>query len=236
MCTSKFMALGLAAVGAIALSGSVASAGSQVLGGWTASWNDTPASDFSVSFEVIPGGTGADRVVVTKTATFGPQRVDAATGGILPIDVVFQQTSYDAQPLIIIQSESVTNNTGKDWKSFRMDIVDGTTSVMANQANFDASSSFNGAPFSTFALSSDGTTAHFTDGMVANGATWTPGGAQDQLVINAMPVKAGGFKVFVLEEQPSAGSMPIPLPAAAWSGLSGLLGMGLFGAMRKLRA
>ncbi len=252
MKSKLFASVAAAVVGAMGLA-TVANAGSLVLAddagksvGWTASWNDTSDSDFTLKLQTIV--TGQDRVVFKKVATFGPGRVDSATGTILPIEIVFQQTSYDAKPLIVVNTEVVTNHTGMDWNAFQMTIVDGT-SGMANQASFEASSfgppaPFAIAPFTSYSLgkipglsnSADNQNLILSGGVVADGQVWHAGdgGSQGQLVINARPVKAGAYKSFVFEEQPMT-SVVIPLPAAAWTGLSGLAGLMLVGAARKAR-
>src|SRR5690606_1981915 len=70
------------------------------------------------------------------------------------------------------------------------------------------------------------------EGVLNDGEIWRPGvgPAGGELVINAAP-SATGTQRFVFKELP----MPIPLPAAAWMGLSSLLAMGAFGGVKRLR-
>ncbi len=249
---SKFMSICAAAVAGVIGIAASSQAGSLQLQdaagnsvGWTASWNDTSDSDFVVKLVNI--GTGSDRVIFKKIATFGPQRVDQATGTILPIEIVFQQTSYAAKPLLVVNSEVITNHTGLDWNAFQMTVVDGTAGT-ANQAYFEPSSfgppsPFAINPFTNYTLgkipglsnSADNQNLIVSGGVIPDGGIWHPGdgGSRGQLVINAVPVKAGAYKSFVFEEQPM--SVAIPLPAAAWSGLSGLAGLVVLGAARKVR-
>lgn len=251
MSSKRFVvAIALAGLFGLALTAGSAQAGFAVLGnsGWTASWNDVPGTDYIVALHTI--AEGQDRVSFKKVATFGPERVDKATGVILPIEIVFQQTTFSASQLTVVNSEFITNQTGKDWTGFQFSVVDGTTGT-TGATHFDkaATGEFNSTvapfgfhiePFTTGQygpITSADQNLVLTGGTVANGAVWSPGGGgtRGQLVINANPTRSGGFKTFVFEEQPISGVV-IPLPAAAWTGLSGLIGLGLFGAAKKVRS
>jgi hypothetical protein len=60
---------------------------------------------------------------------------------------------------------------------------------------------------------------------------WFPGVGPGALVIRADPI-AGTLRTFTLKEQPLTA---IPVPAAAWTGLSGLVGLAVIGSAKKLR-
>lgn len=251
-----FLSLALTGLVGLAVGTSSAQAGSVVLGtsGWTASWNDTSAEAFTVA--VLSVGEAGDRVMIKKVASIGPAQVDN-TGAIMPIDVAFTQTSADAKQLTVINSEFITNHTGKAWTSFTMSLIDATNGVNgsavfdpAATGTFNSSGGFNIRPFQNgafSALSVNNQVLTLTGGTVPTGPSpsndnsnvFTPGGGGTlgQLVINANPIRSGGFKTFVLREQPNVGPTPppIPLPAAAWTGLSGLIGLGLVSGLRKLR-
>jgi hypothetical protein len=70
------------------------------------------------------------------------------------------------------------------------------------------------------------------NGVVEDGEIWRPGVGDDggNLVISAAPSETGTQR-FVFKELP----LPIPLPAAAWMGLSSLIGLGVVNAIRRAR-
>jgi hypothetical protein len=63
-------------------------------------------------------------------------------------------------------------------------------------------------------------------------------GSTDALTMNADPTTSGLAADFVLKEVPNPGGSPppfVPLPTGALSGLSALIGLGLIGAVKKMR-
>jgi hypothetical protein len=94
----------------------------------------------------------------------------------------------------------------------------------------DSSSGFNGDVFNTTALSQDKKVVTLSDGTLANGASFFPGFGKNggDLTINA----SGSFS---LNEGAGTPPIVIPLPAAAWMGISGLLGLGAVQSLKKWR-
>ncbi|MCC7351639.1 MAG: VPLPA-CTERM sorting domain-containing protein [Phycisphaerales bacterium] len=227
--------------GALAF-GSNAQAGSLVLGnsGWRASWSSSfDNADYTYVTLTVLAETDST-VVIQKTAVFadGPDQ----HGLIAPIEINFEQTRADAAKNIVVTSESVTNASGVDWNSFQFIIEDGTTDTSAD-TSFDITRTFGSvppfdvSPFSVVGvggITSQPQIITLGDGVLANGEIWRPGvgPAGGELVIHAAPA-TDGSKRFVFKELP--GGEVIPLPAAAWMGLSSLLGLGAVGAVRKAR-
>jgi hypothetical protein len=232
--------------GGLAVGGlsSTAQAGSLVLGnsGWRASWSPAfdNASGTVVTLTVL--AEDANSVVLQKVAGFrdGPDQY----GLIAPIEINFEQVRGDAVPNIVFTSEQVSNDTGTNWNGFKFIIEDGQTGTSAD-TQFDVDATFNsGDPFDTSpfkfisaaGVSSSPQVITLGDGVLANGETWLPGigAGAGELVIHAAPA-TDGSKRFVFKELPQAGGQVIPLPAAVWSALSGLIGLGAFGSAKGLR-
>jgi hypothetical protein len=187
-------------------------------GGWKASAPD----GVNVSLQVL--GTVGDQLVLKKTATF----TDAPSNGLFtPIPIQFLKGTSGINS-IVIDFEDVTNNTGQSWGSFNL-------TVLGTNTTFDKTSAqnWNGDAFTHNDVSGDNKSLTLSNGTVANGATFHPGleaGSNGgNLVINANAS-------FSLNETPGGGGNPqVPLPAAAWMGLSGLLGLGAVKQAKKLR-
>lgn len=242
--SSKLFTYAAAAVVAGASFGvaNVANAGSITFedAGWRASW-DSSFDDASGTFVTLTElGTTSTQLVLQKVAAFtrGPDKY----GLIAPVEINFEQLRADAVPYIVIDREIVTNASGTDWNGFRFIIEGGTTGTDADP-RFDIDKSFGGAnpfditPFKDWQASGitiNAQTVTVTDGTVSDTAIWRPGFAEGgrggDLVIAAAP-SANGTTRFVFKEQP----LPIPLPAAAWTGLSSLAGLALFGGYKRLR-
>jgi hypothetical protein len=156
-----------------------------------------------------------------------------------PVTITFNRIANNASTLVI-NDETVTNNSGVDWTGFKMELSSGTTpGGLPNFAfmTHDGSGGigdFKIDPFATFSFSNNNSTLVLGGGSpVVNGSTWYPGANSDTglaLVANANDT------TFTLKETPiTGGTTIIPLPAAAWSGLSGLLGLGLVGFAKRVR-
>lgn len=218
----------------LALAAGSAQAGSQVLGntGWTASWDSSLDSVLSLSVDQATG------VITQKTATFN---------SVDPIPIVFQQTSANATGSLDfrIAREAITNKSGQDWGGYQMQVLSGANGSTALAA-FNPEATQIGLPggwtisppFSSATFSTDNRVLDLNGAVIANGSSFTLGGGVDDtsaLVISAAPTASGAPRAFVLKEIPVVTTV-IPVPAAAWTGLSGLVGLGLFGAIRKVRS
>jgi hypothetical protein len=213
--------------------------------GWTVRYDD---AELTVTFLGPPNvQTSSALVVIEKVASFNSGPNDF--GFIDPAEITFVQNSGEATEQIIIDREHLFNNTGTTWTGFRF-IIEDPMSGVGGGARFDqaASASFNllfpaGVGFDTKTwLSSDVQEELFASGGpgVADGDEWQPGFGDGNdggaLVINANPFDNGGIRrTFVLKEQPTPGDRVIPLPAAAWTGLSGLIGLGVVSSIKALR-
>ncbi len=228
------------AVGMMSVGVDSAQAGSMVLGdsGWSASWDSSFDNVDSTYVVLTVLAETSDAIVVQKGAVFasGPDQY----GLIAPVEINFAQTRSNAVSNIVITSESVTNASGTPWGGFKFIIEDGTTGTPADTSfnldkTFGTPPPFNVAPFQVTGIG--GPTAQpqvitLGDGVLNPGQIWRPGVGPTggELVINAAP-STTGTKRFVFKELP----LPIPLPAAAWMGVSSLLGMGAFGGLKRLR-
>jgi len=219
--------LALAVAGVLYMSGQ-ADAASKLLGdsGWRV--------HFGNGLNVTLDGVTSDRaeVKVEKIAQF-TEPFDRGVGPTL--EITFEQVSFDAVPYIVFDAESVFNQTGQAWSAFRFNLTEATTGS-DDHVKFDATKTFgdddpfNIDPFTNYNFNSEFTELVVSGGTVPNDSVWTPGSGNGagELVIYGAPVSSGTKRAFFFKEQPV-----IPLPAAAWTGLAGLLGVGVFS--KKLR-
>jgi len=223
--SKRSFALLAGAVGAIALTGT-AHAGSQVLGdsGWTAMWADGAGGN-SVSIST-PDAVTADAVYVEKFISYTSNA---------PVTVLFQQTSPNAVPYIVINDEQLVNHSGSAWTSFTMQLV-GSAAFDPAKSNVGQSGGFDVSPFSNGSFSADNTILTIDGGgsissEVPNNV-WFPGAGPGELWAIAATGDEGNLASFSLVETPATA---IPVPAAVWSGLSGLLALGAVSMGKRLR-
>jgi hypothetical protein len=152
-----------------------------------------------------------------------------------PIVINFTRTSPTAANLVI-NDEAVNNQSGVAWIGFRFVLSSGTSaSGVPNYYTFathDGSpgiGDFRIDPFTTFAFENNSTELVLGGGTVAAGTSWFPG-AQSNTGL-AIIANAASVNTFTLKEIP----VPIPLPAAAWTGLTGLVGLALARATKHAR-
>lgn len=181
---------------------------------------------FPAGITLSASSTGAtDAFTLQKGATF-----DSTEG----LDITFTQIDATARPMITFDTEQVTNNSGTPWSGFQF-LLQNTLAGNSPAATFaSADDTFKTiTPFTTTTFSND--TVTLGGGTLANGATATWGAGTDggDLVINANPA-ATGTKVLDFKESPIAGT-GIPVPAAGWTGLTGLVGLGLLSVRRNFR-
>lgn len=238
--TSVALIAGTAAIAALVLPASPAQASPvvrQLGAGWVATWDSSQNVDLLVQTD----GQSADALILKKVAVFTTSDVNSF-GGLSPIAITFQRQSVTAPQFLVIGSEEVTNQTGQAWNGFTFAIEPSSTKAAFDPARSNA---FSITPFTNAVFSDSNRVLTLTGGTVpsspASGNIWTPG-ATGELVINSNAAQANQLTDFVLKEQPNAGPpgpppppSAIPLPAAAWSGLSGLLTLVVVGAGRNLK-
>jgi len=157
------------------------------------------------------------------------------TSATEPLVITFNKVDPNAKNLVI-NDENITNRTGTDWTSFRFDLSSGSSGATPNFAFATSNGAtgigdFNIDPFTTFAFQNTNSSIQFGGGTVKNGATWFPG---SQSTTGLMIVANGQTATtFSLKETPNG--IPIPVPAAAWSGLTVLAGLAAIKAANRLR-
>jgi len=158
-----------------------------------------------------------------------------------PLNITFRQVAANAVANLSIDDETIVNQSGSTFTGFTF-AVTGGTSNNGVVPHFDqaASGSFLTDPFATGVYNSDSTTLTATGGTLGSGSLasdiWHPGLATGDLVIAAAPFATGSVnQSFVFTETPVTSTPAIPLPAAAWTSLSGLLGLGLISGSKRIR-
>jgi hypothetical protein len=195
--------------------------------GWAA------ATDNNVDLTILSAGSNGLVLRLQKFADFTEPKLDSNT--FQPLSIVFRQLSSSAAPSIVIEEENVLNDTGETWGGFRFLLEGG---VNGNTPKFDtsASSSFATNPFNDKVFKNNDKELLVTGGSLSSGNfptnLWQPGRTDGALYINANPLSSGALKqTFVFKEQP----ILIPLPAAAWTSLSGLVAVGLLVGAKQAR-
>lgn len=200
-----------------------------VSSGWT--WDVSAASEPFVNLVFIR--TSGSQFFFEKDAEFRTNDV---------LTITFNKVDPNAKTLVI-NDETVVNNTSTDWTGFRTELSSGSVNGTPNFAfatsnNAPGIGDFRIDPFAAFQFySANGGAANtgllFNGGSpVKAGSTWFPG-AQSNTGLAI--IATGTDTTFTLKEIPQTGTTVIPLPAAAWSGLSGLIGLALVAAVKKAR-
>jgi hypothetical protein len=155
-----------------------------------------------------------------------------------PLVITFNRIDPNAKTLII-NDEAVVNNSGEDWTAFRMELSSGSSAGGVPNFAFMTSDGTPGIgdfkidPFTQFTFYNQNSGLLLNGGTVKVGSTWQPGSQSNTglaIVANALT-----DNTFSLKELAIPGTA-IPLPAAAWTGLSTLVGLGILGAGKKLRS
>ncbi len=157
--------------------------------------------------------SNADKLVLEKTAIFN---------SISGLVITFDKVSSGAPSSIQINTENITNHTGSDWGAFIMALINtgNTTATFTSILP-------GGTGFGSGVLSSDHTMVTYSGFQGAGDTSLWSG--PDNLVINFAD-EAGS--VINFKELP----VGVPLPAAAWQGLVGLLGLGALRYGKTLKA
>jgi len=200
-----------------------AQAGFQVLGtsGWTAEWD----SGLDPFVDIVVDHQTSNAVFIEKfvqfTQPFGPN------GESPTINIVFRQTTPTAVPFVVIEDEVVTNQTGRTWLDFHIELVDSGDAVYRPDLTLASGGpppiGWSIAPFTTAVFGNGNTTLDIAGGpgipsAPAPGSTWFPGDgpADGELWIQLNVHQTQPFTVWTLKERPT-----IPEPATL-----GLLSLG----------
>lgn len=203
--------------------------------GWVASWSPVFDPYLSLNTDGVMNVDGKAAIVIEKFYNFTEASVN--NGFIEPVVIVFQQVTSTATEYIVIADETLVNNTGQPWGGFRMTIQGGSTGT-TDDVRFDSvktlDSGFGIDPFTTIAFTQNDQIMTLGGGIVPAGPpgnVFFPGNPGELYVVATAPTTSGAKRVFALKEQP----LPIPLPAAAWTGLSALAGLAVLGAAKRVR-
>jgi len=217
------MAAAIAAVAGVAGVSHATTVTSEVLTSGDVVGNWRIAFPVGISLIYDGGLSSAPNLVIEKNAAF-----DSTEG----LDITFTQVSSSAAPTITITDESVTNVSGSSWSGFQFLLA---TDTGGTPSAFGPGEAFNGStpPFSTQTDSSNDIA--LSGGSLGNTDTakWGFGADGGQLTIDANPGSTSSPKVFELKEIPVVTAVPVP--AAAWTGLSGLVGLGLIAGAKRIK-
>jgi hypothetical protein len=193
--------------------GAVASSHAETItaDGWKITF---PDSTMGSSFIGLTG-------IVSDGSTLVIGEKDANFTAVEPLPIVFQEVGKTAASSIQIDNEAIVNSSGTNWSGFDFVLVGNATFP---GSTFDLPAGYTG-------VSAGSTEIDYT-GVQAAGDVSMWGLTGKPLVID--PSTAAGT-VFFFKEIPVSGPM-VPLPAAAWQGLTGLLGLGLLAGGKSLKA
>lgn len=216
--SKKFKWLGIAAIAAIGYFGSNAHAASVLYSGESVDgWTVTFTGGISLVDD------GGNTLTLEKFAAFTPGSQDKG------LVINFTKTpgaTVSSDPINIVD-EAVTNLTGEAWTGFQFIVASTNPSSPAKIDSTFSTGSI--SPFTTSTESADGSTVTLSGGSLASGSTglWGFDPGSPALSIGNLSAQSS----FSLKEIP----LSIPLPSAAWSGLSGLGLIGLAGLAKKAR-
>lgn len=188
--------------------------------GWTATW----ASAYDGNVDLKYRGNVGDQFFFEK---------DVVVNRLEGIEITFMKNGNAPAQQLVINDETVINKTGSDWTGFNFVLASGSLGGMPNFAFATSDGAagigdFDITPFTHFAFADNNTRISMDGGTVANNGVWLPGAASNTGIAIVANNQTDNF---TLKEIPVA----IPLPAAAWTGLSTLLGLGFVGAAKNAR-
>jgi len=242
--TASFFKLSVAAIAAtiigfsttsqavtVALTGTDAGGGT-INSGWVASYSDAyVAAGWDVSLMFRGLSADGSQFNFEKDATFRAPAGDGVNG----LEILFQKVDPNAKQLVI-NDEVIQNQTGVDWGAFQWKLASGGTAAFTFAPTGGPASGFQISPFTTLSFADASQTLNFGNGTVANGSTWFAGANSS----TGIAIVSGSSSSFVLKEIPvGVGNInlgpAVPLPAAAWTGLSTLVGLGLLAGAKNAR-
>ena len=231
MCAGKRFTMPLAVLAvslivAMLVPSAAALGGSVTAGGWMASWD----SGLDDVLGLTALSTGTDTVSFNKFAQF--TNSPNADGAFEPLVITFQQVSPSAKKFILINQESVVNQTGLDWTGFTFMLAppagNGLGFDDANTFPAISSQSFSISPFTTHSLSTNGKELTLGGGVVPavpiGQNVWNPGQISGALWIKGAPF-VDGSRSFELKEIPVGTA--VPLPAGVYPGMAMMSFLGL---------
>lgn len=163
----------------------------------------------------IPGWTGSDGIEVDSPGSLSP-------GGTIPDGVQFVELNVESPSTL---SQTVTTIPGQKY------VLSFDYSARPNSGANDMSVGFTGAP--DLAVNGAATSIlsfkHFSETVTAGGTS---------SVVSFTPLASGGLGNLVdnVSLTPVGGGTTVPLPTGLELGLCGLMGGGLLGVARRLRA
>jgi hypothetical protein len=234
MFDSTIRLAGVATIGALVCLTSTADAAPQVInsGDTVGGWGVVFPAGITLTADNNPADSSIT-LNLNKTANF------QSLEGLV---IRFVQKENFASEQIAIRMESVSNNTGVTWDSFSFAVNDaklgdgGTVQFKSAADTFTNLGPFTNSNFSNSMITLDG-------GFVTDGQTVTfgddtggPGSGGDLVILSRPSSPTGVPQVFDFKEIPSANGAPvIPLPAAAWSGMTALAGLGLIASKKRIK-
>jgi len=149
------------------------------------------------------------------------------------ISIQFSKIAGVPAKTLVINDEALLNNSGTDWGGFEMVLSSGSVGGTPNFAFMTSDNSpnigdFKIDPFTAFKFQNSNSDLILTGGTVKAGSTFFPG-AQSNTGLAI--VASGNADTFTLKEIP----LVIPLPLAAWTGLSTLVLLAGVGGAKRLR-
>jgi len=184
-------------------------------------WQIAPQYGVALTVNVV-----GSSLVLEKTANFP---------GLNSVQVTFNQVGTGAPTSIEFENESITNSGTATWSGFQFLLLTpalGPTSPLASfagTANVFVPPSGTGYDYTSFNLNAAKNTLTYSGTQSpASISDWGSSAPGDDLLINT-----NGATNFTFDEVP-VGAV-IPLPAAAWQGLVGLLSLGAIGLARKIK-
>lgn len=179
---------------------------------------------------VFPSGLTLIQETDQPTLTL---QVMGAFNSLTPQDITFVQATYTASPTITFATQTMSNSTGNKLIGLKQSLhtrLPGNTPVPTITGSFNLNNPAR-TVFTTKLASPSAVTLNgpFKNGMTSLLGFGVNGG---NMVISANPVTSGLKKIFMVKETP----LPVvPIPPAAWTGLSGLLGLGAIAGLKRLK-
>lgn len=232
----KWVIASAAAVCGVLGAASLSQAAPQVLMGVDSSGN-TFSSGWT--WDVADASAGQVNLVYIRSDANGAfyfEKDAVISNNLSPLVISFAPIAGETQKPLVISDEAVHNNSGEGWTGFRMVLSAGGSGTFGfgttDGSDIGANGGFRIDPFTTASFTSGTSDLTLGGGTVAAGSTWFPG-AQSSVGLTLNVTGSTGFDL--KEIALTSGTIPIPLPASLWTGLSGLGGLALLSAFKNAR-